>query len=295
MNLKEGDKIQFEECVSRIRFKPLEVDTDAVYKRLRDRIETSRQRIGVSPIWKYTSVAACIALLCVSSFLIWNITESKPLSYLETTALAGSKAYILLPDSTEVWLNSDSWIRYPESFDDGNRSIELIGEAFFKVTKDQHCPFRVNMDGMSVEVLGTEFNVSAHKKSAAIQTTLLEGSVALYKKNNKSSTPDRVLIPGEQAVYNRDNGDIEVHPVQTSFYVSWATGDYVFENSTFGQIIQTLEHSFNVKFHLKDRSLKETCLTARFTHNESLDEILSILQISMKYEYMIKNRDVFIK
>ena len=52
MNLKEGDKIQFEECVSRIRFKPLEVDTDAVYKRLRDRIETSRQRIGVSPIWK---------------------------------------------------------------------------------------------------------------------------------------------------------------------------------------------------------------------------------------------------
>ena len=78
MNLKEGDKIQFEECVSRIRFKPLEVDTDAVYKRLRDRIETSRQRIGVSPIWKYTSVAACIALLCVSSFLIWNITESKP-------------------------------------------------------------------------------------------------------------------------------------------------------------------------------------------------------------------------
>ena len=70
MNMKEGDKIQFEEYVSRIRFKPLEVDTDAVYKRLHDRIETSRQRIGVSPIWKYTSVAACIALLCVSSFLI---------------------------------------------------------------------------------------------------------------------------------------------------------------------------------------------------------------------------------
>ena len=295
MSLKEGYKGKYADCVNRIRFKPLEVDAGIAYNKLWNRIEMSKQRIGVSPVWKYTSIAACIALLCVSSFFVWDNFRSKPLSYLEMTALAGSKVHVLLSDSTEVWLNGDSWIRYPESFDDKNRSVELIGEAFFKVTKDQHRPFHVNMDGMSVQVLGTEFNVLAQKQSDVIETTLLEGSVALYKNSNKSLVPDRILVPGEQAVYSRQSGEIEVQSVQTSFYTSWVTGDYVFENSTFGQIIQVLEHSFNVKVHLTDRSLEEVCLTARFTHDESLEEILSVLQISMRYTYTIRGKDVFIK
>lgn len=298
MNLKEvhrEQKRKYQECVNRIRFKSIEVDTDDVYNKLWKRIETSKKKIGVSPIWKYISIAACIALLCVSSFLIRDSFLIKPLSYLEVTALAGSKTHVLLPDSTEVWLNGDSWICYPESFDEKSRHIELIGEGFFKVTKDAHRPFLVNLDGMTIQVLGTEFNVLSKKQSNTIETTLLEGSVAIYKESNETSLPDRLLIPGEQAIYDKQNGSIRVHPVQTSYFVSWVTGDYVFEKVTFGQIIDALERSFNVKFHLKDKALKNVYLTAQFTHNESLDNILSILQISMKYKYVIKDKNVFIE
>lgn len=298
MNLKEVHREPTrtsQEYVNRIRFKAIEVDKEAVYTKLWKRIETSKKKIGVSPIWKYTSVAACVALLCVSSFFLWNSFWVTPVSYFEVTALAGSKTHVLLPDSTEVWLKEGSWIRYPKSFNDISRHIELVGEAFFKVTKDKHHPFRVNLDSISIQVLGTEFNVLALKQSETIETTLVKGSVALYRNSNQTLTPDLFLFPGEQVVYNKPNGKMEVFPVQTSFYVSWATGEYMFENVTFGQIIKVLEHSFNVEFHLKDKSLKNIYLTAQFTHNESLDHILSVLQISMKYKYTIKDKDVFIE
>ena len=283
------------ERIDCIRFKPIEVDTDAVYNKIKERIEMSKIRIGVSPIWKYVSFAACISLLLLSFHLVKVAYSIKPLSYQEVTALAGSKTHILLPDSTEVWLNGDSWIRYPESFDGENREIELTGEAFFKVTKDVHHPFRVNLDGMSVQVLGTEFNVLAQKQSDIVETTLLEGAVALYKNSNETDHPDWILTPGEQAIYSKKNQQMEIRTVQPSFYTSWLTGDFRFEQVTFGQIVEVLERSFNVKFHIKDETLENICLTAQFTHHESLDKILSILQISMKYQYKIKEKDVFIE
>ena len=86
-----------------------------------------------------------------------------------------------------------------------------------------------------------------------------------------------------------------MRPVRASSYISWVTGDFFFEKITFGEILGVLERSFNVKFHLKNESIKEIFLTAQFTHKESLEQILSILQISMRYTYEIKDRNVYIR
>lgn len=285
-----------EEITGRIRFKPVKTEPDVVYEKLWQRVMNSDAIImGVSSVWKYASIAASVALLVVSSFLYKMYLEPRPLAYLEVTSMTGSKTQVLLPDSTVVWLNGNSHIRYPEVFDSETRQIELTGEAFFDVTENKEKPFIVNLDGMHVRVLGTEFNIWADPDSDLIETTLVEGSVALYNDTNSSSSPDKILVPGEQALFDKQSGSIEVRPVRTSSYTSRMTGDFFFEKITFGEILRVLERSFSVKFHLKNESIKDVFLTAQFTHKESLEEILSILQISMRYKFEIRDRDVYIR
>lgn len=298
MNYKKIHNIEEDktsELVKRIRFRPVSVDSDAAYDRLWKRIVNAETPIGVSSVWKYVSIAASVLLLCVSSVVLKNNTGKRPLSYMEVTSMAGSKTQVLLPDSTIVWLNGDSWIRYPESFDDEGRRVELIGEAFFQVSKDKERPFSVNLDGMRIEVLGTEFNVFAKKQVDIIETTLVEGSVALFSAGNETSVPDRILNPNDQAIYTKRDDKIEVHQVRSSLSTSWVTGNFFFDKVTFGDLLQVLERSFHVEFHLKNERLKRTYLTAQFTHQESLDDILSILQISLQYTYIIKDKTVYIK
>lgn len=298
MNYKKIHNIEEDktsELVKRIRFRPVSVDSDAAYDRLWKRIVNAETPIGVSSVWKYVSIAASVLLLCVSSVVLKNNTGKRPLSYMEVTSMAGSKTQVLLPDSTIVWLNGDSWIRYPESFDDEGRRVELIGEAFFQVSKDKERPFSVNLDGMRIEVLGTEFNVFAKKQVDIIETTLVEGSVALFSAGNETLVPDRILNPNDQAIYTKRDDKIEVHQVRSSLSTSWVTGNFFFDKVTFGDLLQVLEHSFHVKFHLKNERLERTYLTAQFTHQESLDDILSILQISLQYTYIIKDKTVYIK
>lgn len=297
MNYKKIHNIEKDrtsELVNRIRFRPVNVDSDAAYNRLWKRIVNAETPIGVSSVWKYISIAASVLLLCVSSVLLQNIGK-KPLSYMEVTSMAGSKTQVLLPDSTIVWLNGDSRIRYPESFGDDERRVELIGEAFFHVTKDKERPFSVNLDRMRIEVLGTEFNVFAEEQSDIIETTLVEGSVALFSTGNETWVPDRILNPNDQAIYSKSEDKIEVHRVRSSLSTSWVTGNFFFDKVTFGDLLQVLEHSFHVKFHLKNERLERTYLTAQFTHQESLDDILSILQISLQYAYVIKDKTVYIR
>lgn len=285
-----------EEVTRHIQFKPVDTEPDVVYDKLWQRIMNSDTIImGVSSVWKYASIAASIALLIVSSFLYKIYTEPRSLAYMEVATMVGSKTRVLLPDSTIVWLNGNSYIRYPEVFDQNTRQIELIGEAFFDVTENKEKPFIVNLEGMHVQVLGTEFNILADVNSGVIETTLIEGSVALFNEQNSSSTADRILVPGQQALFDKQSGSIEVRPVRTSSYTSWVTGDFFFEKITFGEILGVLERSFNVKFHLKNEAIKAVFLTAQFTHKESLEEILSILQISMQYTFEIKGRDVYIR
>lgn len=279
----------------RIKFKAVASDADAVYRNLWQRIQNENIiSLGVSPVWKYVSIAASFALLIVSSWLMVVSTQPEEVAYMEMTAVPGSKVKVILPDSSTVWLNSNAKIRYPRQFSSDSRIVQFTGEAFFQVKKNTKAPFVVDAEGLRIRVLGTEFNVYTEPESQLIETTLINGSVALFGAKNDTKQPDIILSPNQQALYNKGNGQIDVQNVRASSYTSWVSGLFIFEKNTLEEIMTSLERAFNVKIHIEHDTLKKQRLTARFVHQETLDEILSVLQVSAHYKYKKVKGEIYI-
>jgi ferric-dicitrate binding protein FerR (iron transport regulator) len=133
--------------------------------------------------------------------LIYNALASsrsgKKVLYNTLSTPRGGKYQVVLPDGSKVWLNAESSLHFPTAFTGNQREVTLTGEAYFEVAKNKEKPFRVKVDGMSINVLGTHFNVNAYSDENTIKTSLLEGSVKIIK-NNKSN----LLKPGKQSVLN---------------------------------------------------------------------------------------------
>ena len=270
--MKQPIDIDQEKLAGLIRFKEVPTDADRVYRRLWNRIEAGEapklRPVGVSVVWKYVSIAALALLVAMVSWLALRAPEAEPelQAYLEVEAVPGAKVKVVLPDSSVVWLNN--------------------------VKPDAEKPFVVQAEDLKIKVLGTKFNL--YMTDELIEATLLEGSVALFGKANQTETPDVVMKPGEQTLYTKADGKMNVHTVQTGEYTAWLDGQFIFEGKPFHEIVAVLQRAFGMKIHVSGKRLKNKQLTARFTHGETLDDILSILQYSAHYTYVRKGGDIYI-
>lgn len=292
----EQNNKELESLTKRIHFKSLPFDEKQMFDRLADRVKRpvviSYADRGNSA-WKYLSIAASIALLVVTSIFLIDKEPERALVYYETTAVPDAKTKITLPDSSVVWLNANACLRYPREFSQQIRQVEIKGEAFFEVRKDEKKPFIVQTDGVGIKVLGTTFNVDAEPDKT--QITLLTGKIGLYKSTNQSQTADRILQPGEQAVYFKSDNDLKISTIRPENTISWVTGIFEFKDNSLEDIMQELQRAFHVKIHIENENLKGQTFNANFTEKETLEEILSVLQISARYKIEKKKGEIFLK
>lgn len=292
----EQNNKELESLTKRIRFKSLPFDEKQMSDRLTDRV---KQPVVISyagkgnSAWKYLSIAASIALLLVTGALLTDKAPEQELVYYETTAVPDAKTKITLPDSSVVWLNANACLRYPREFSEQIRQVEIKGEAFFEVRKDEKKPFIVQTDGIGIRVLGTTFNVDAEPEKTEI--TLLSGKIGLYKSKNLSQTADRILSPGERAIFYKSSNNLKVSTVRSENVTSWITGKFVFRDTSLEEIMQELQRAFHVKIHIENKNLRNQTFNADFTGKETLDEILSILQISARYNIEKQKGEIFLK
>ena len=143
------------------------------------------------------AAAAAVILLCLSVGTVYLYMQ--PTS-LQTVSTMAETRNVILPDGSSVLLNRHSSLSYPKRFKSDNREVQLTGEAYFEVSKDQKHPFIVQTEHINVQVLGTHFNVDAYRNNPEVKTTLLTGSVAV---SNKSNSVRMILKPNEIAVYNK--------------------------------------------------------------------------------------------
>lgn len=205
----------------------------------------------------------------------------------------GKKFEVVLSDGTLVYMNSGSSLRYPVKFIKGNsRKVFLSGEAFFDVEKDVHHPFIVSTNAIDVEVLGTEFNVTAYPEDSETNTVLVEGSVKL-SSSSKNYNSSVLLKPGYKAEWNNSEGTSKLTEVDTDIYTGWMDGKLIFRNLSFHQIISKMERYYGVNIDNTFDSLNSEVFTATF-ENEPLEEVLASFSENKKFSFSIEKDRVII-
>lgn len=286
-NNKEEQNLLYDIWIKTEEFGIVENEKKEVYSKISHllRLNSRKDNIVKKRIeWKrITKIAAVwISLLFLGSTSFYFFYQSSALK--ETIAQTkfeehyvppGKRQFITLSDGSKVWVNAGSFLISPNIFGGEQREVLLIGEAYFDISKDSKRPFIVRVNQLQIKVIGTKFNVSAYPDQENITTTLENGKVEVCIP--KREKPYK-LTPDEQLIYNKKSDQIQVIKVKASTYADWRKGGLLFKQTSFREVVATLERTYNIKIHFKNSSYLDDKLTIHFNQNESLETIMMLLR-----------------
>ena len=162
----------------------------------------------------------------------------------------------------------------------------MEGEAYFQVAHDAQKPFRVDMDGATIEVLGTTFNVQAETSQHQIVATLVEGSVAFQTRRNNI-----VLKPEQQLTYSRLTNQYQIQPVNTDLVVAWKEGLLRYRSVPFLQLVEDLRTAYQIPISITDEVLRQpnVIVSGSFDEKLSLEEIFQVVNRSLPIRWLFRN------
>lgn len=230
--------------------------------------------------------------------LVYNSTDNVKTEIANNflTIPRGGQFYVQLADGTRVWLNSESQLKYPIAFVDGEtRQVELLyGEAYFEVspsTAHKGSRFKVKTRMQNIEVIGTEFNIKAYKDEPSIYTTLVEGKVQVSNASTKS-----ILAPSQQSKLSNNTNRIEIYDVDTYNEVSWRKGLFVFKGMPLKNIAKVLSRWYDVDIEFANPEQSAVKFNGVLNKNQNLEEILTTIKTTKFINaYEIKNKKIIIK
>ena len=275
-------------------------DKDKAFENFRNRVEsqkeiqsTSRRGFSLSALWRYAAVVAIIIAVGCISYWQGEVNVKDTFADISVEAPLGSKTKLYLPDGTLVWLNAGSRMTYSQGFGVDNRKVELEGDGYFEVKRNEKIPFFVKTKDLQLQVLGTKFNFRDYPEDHEVVVSLLEGKVGL--NNLLREEKEAVLSPDERAVLNKANGLLTVESVTASNASQWTDGYLFFDEELLPDIAKELERSYNVKIHIANDSLKTFRFYGNFVRREqNIQEVLEALASTEKMQYKIEERNITI-
>ncbi|WP_442588910.1 FecR family protein [Pedobacter sp. AW31-3R] len=258
-------------------------------------------------------MAAAVVLLVVGAGLYKQWSDAENNSFIEITAGKGIRKMILLPDSSQVWLNSESKLRYSKNLtSNDNRVVTLSGEGFFDIKKDKEHPFIIHTDKFAIRVLGTAFNIRAYANEQKREATLIRGLIELslndqpkqkilLRPNEKLALSDTRETERGQLARKGENRTVFIETivpvqVQDTSYIeetAWVSNKLVFSNASLQELVPKLESWFNVKIVLKNKKTASYRFTGVF-ENENVAQALTAMKLIRSFDFKIIENEVII-
>lgn len=204
----------------------------------------------------------------------------------------GVKGKVVLPDSTVVWLNSGSKITFPAKFNSKSREVSFSGEGFFEVKTNKETPMDIMLkSGLSVQVLGTKFNLSSYDNDSNVSLLLLSGKV------NINSAKGKVLFavnPNQKITIDPINNKASVNsPLETLPTIGWKNGWLIFENAPLEEVFKKMERWYGQTIVVTDNSIYTKTLTAKFKE-ESVSQVFDLMNQISLINYQVKDSIAYI-
>lgn len=334
-DLAEVNRHIFDEIVNDEIFKNILLskkweDTSLQWNKLLDEIKPVKRDLIISKrkLYSIAGMAASLILILGLGLGVWFLQSRTPdTGYTYIYSPRGQHTQVVLPDSTRVWLNSETSLRYPAAFNKKTREVTIEGEAFFKVKKNPKVPFFVNTSDLKVKVYGTSFNVKAYPTDKVIETTLIEGKLSVIPNIWKSDADNEIFLkPKDRLTFKRPNF------VDTATIVSveadraklkskttkdrkeatpqlilarnvnsdrenlWKDGKLLFKDEKFCDLAIKLERWYDVKIYFEDEKIKNFRFSGKLdkeTINQAMDALL--LSSRHSYKYRMVFRDIYLE
>jgi transmembrane sensor len=269
-------------------------------------------------IWIACAVAASIVIaFFIGGYALNSSLRNQKVNvakvYNEIVVPKGAKSQLTLSDGTKVWLNGGSKLKYPAFFSSVTRDVFLEGEAYFDVSENKAKPFLVHTASIQIKVLGTAFNVKSYFEDKTIETTLVRGVIEIREVRNNKLTGALLIKPNQKAVLFKSKEEKKLHPdhslqqlkevqdelpaieidkVNVVPITAWKEKALVFANTTLEEMVTNLERWYGIKINVLNNSLKKYHYNGKFSHNETIYQVLEVIKATTPITYELKNYEI---
>jgi len=233
------------------------------------RFKRTRTRLAIA--------VTAVAIICILWLIPGTSSSSKKASNISAvtkkTTDRSELKFLLLEDSTQVWLNAASSLEFPDEFKGKTREVYLSGEAYFDVKHADKIPFIIHTGNVSTTVLGTAFNIKAYPGQKSIVVSVSRGKVKVSRKNVLITT----LVNGQQAKIEEKGTGIIERIIPASDISPWQQGNIVYDDEAFEDIIADMERIYNISINLQNNSIRLLNVSTSFKKEIGVEQALQVL------------------
>lgn len=263
---------------------------DEISFHLKEMVRPAPEKKMIRLLWRGAAAILIPLLLCTTLYFYQehSSVQSRMAREYQVIAGKGERASVVLPDGTKVYLNSQSKLTYPASFDVNHRFVNLSGEAYFEVKHDEKRPFIVSTPQAKVKVSGTTFNLYAYPGQQVFEVALIEGKVEVIPDRMPDKTV--VLAPKQKVYYDVGTGSLRVLDTDLRVETAWKRGDLLFRSQSFPEIASRLESFYGMNIRVKG-VVPDELFTGSF-HENDINQVLRNLQQHYRFTFQKTGNEI---